>query len=53
MKRKDYIITIKLRSDKGTKPICRVLCGDTIFVSLSEGQTATWTVKRKPKARGR
>lgn len=39
-----WIVTIKV---KGPKPDVRTLCGDTIFLRMDEGQTATWTLKRE------
>ena len=51
MKRKRYIVTIKVTSDLGSKPDVRTLGGDTIFYRLDEGQRATWTIRRDPRDR--
>lgn len=51
MKRQDYVITIKVKSYKGIPPDVRTLCGDTVFMRLDEGQSATWTVKKAPKVK--
>jgi hypothetical protein len=37
-----YIVTVKIVSDDGTAPDVQTLCGDVVFVSLREGQRATW-----------
>jgi hypothetical protein len=42
----EWIVEIKV---KGPKPDVRVLCNDTIFLSMVEGQTASFTVKKKKK----
>lgn len=47
--RRDYIVTVRIRSDNGDRPIVRTLGGDTVFISLAEGQIAEWTLKRAPK----
>lgn len=44
-----WIVTTTVRSKDGTKPIVRALGGDTVFIYLEEGQTATWTVKKLKK----
>lgn len=61
-----WIVTTKVRSKDGTKPVVRVLGGSVlddrpeqlwkirdqgvgIYIYLSEGQTAKWTVKRLKK----
>lgn len=41
-----FVVTIKVRSKDGTRPKVRTLGGDTIFVFMEEGMTATATVKR-------
>ncbi len=45
-KSRHYVVTVKVISRLGTKPIARVLGYDTVFVALTEGQTATFTTKR-------
>lgn len=45
-----YVLTIKLRSESGKRPEVRTLGGDTIFVALDEGMTASWVIV-KPKLR--
>ena len=45
----DWIVTIKIRSPHGVEPYVRTLCGDTIAYRASEGEVASWTLKRKPK----
>lgn len=47
----NWIVTIKIRSPHGVEPYVRTLCGDTIAYRASEGEVASWTLKRKPKAR--
>lgn len=48
-KRRDYIVTIRVRSDDGSPPAVRALCGDTIFCSLTrDGQSATFTTRKLP-----
>lgn len=49
--KKRWIITIKLTSNLGTKPIVKNLMGDTIFCALSEGQSASWIMRRDPRDR--
>lgn len=45
MDKKTFVVTVRVKSEDGSKPIVRALGGDTIFVYLTEGQTARWTVK--------
>lgn len=47
--KRDYLITIKVKSLNGVAPKVRTICGDTIFVFLEDGQTGTWKLKRVPK----
>ena len=47
--KREYIVTIKVKSLNGVAPEVRTICGDTIFVSMEDGQTATWKLKRVPK----
>jgi hypothetical protein len=49
--RRDYVIVVKVRSDNGDAPVVRTLGGDTVFISLVDGQTAKWTIKQVPKKR--
>jgi len=44
--REEWIVEIKV---KGPKPAVHVLCGDTIFLSMLKGQTASFTVKKKKR----
>lgn len=45
-RRVEWVITIKVRSPQGTEPYVRSLCGDTIAYRASEGETATFTLKK-------
>lgn len=47
---RDYVVVIKVKSRTGARPIVRTLGGNTVFCALTEGMTASWTLKRKPKA---
>jgi hypothetical protein len=48
-KRRDYVVTIKVKSLTGEPPVVRVLCGDTIFCTLThDGQSATFTTRKLP-----
>ncbi len=42
---KTFQVVVTVRSIEGTRPITRVLGGDTIFVYLLEGQTARFATK--------
>ena len=44
---KRFVVTIRVKSTDGTKPLVRTLGGDTVFVHLAEGQTAIWTIKQE------
>jgi hypothetical protein len=38
-------VTVEVVSEDGTRPSVRTVGGDSVFVHLSEGMSATWTVK--------
>ena len=42
---KTYVVSVTVKSKNGKKPRVATFCGDTIFISLDEGQSAKWTVK--------
>jgi hypothetical protein len=44
-KAKRWVVTVRVSSAFGNRPVVRTLGGDTVFISLLEGQTATWTLK--------
>lgn len=45
-KAQKYEIVVKVHSRTGERPLVRTIGGDTVFISLVDGQTATWSVKR-------
>lgn len=48
-KRRSWTVTIHVKSV--TRPEVRVLCGDTIFLRLDEGQSATWSLRGEKQER--
>jgi hypothetical protein len=51
---KRYRVVIEFKSPTGLYPDVRVLCGDTIFLALRDGETATYRthhVRGKRKTR--
>jgi len=43
-KTRKFVVTIVVTSRGGERPVVRTLGGDTVFVSLIEGQTADWKI---------
>ena len=41
-----YVVTVKVKSATGEKPLVRTLGGDTVFIALAEGMTATYATRQ-------
>lgn len=39
-------IVVDIKPGAESRPLLRLLCGDTLFLNLPEGHSARWTVKR-------